>query len=378
MARIFISYRRRDSAGHAGRLYDGLVAEFGEAEVYRDVDKQLLGKRFDERITSELAGCDAFVAVIGPRWVSITDDSDRRRLDDPDDLVRREIAGALEREIPVFPVLVDRAEMPDEDELPAAIANLGLHEALELSDSRWGYDLGRLVEAIREALAAEVLAPHCRIVARALAENRLVPVIGSPGSSTDLFALPVLPWIDPGERIHGVLAALPAILRRKGYDPRLLIATSERGDALESAFREAGEEYAVAGEEEEALTWEIGVLYEPQPTTIVRLAPPSPALDRLFALAPRRTESLDSLPTQLSIRLWSNDVLFLGGSENDDGVAQVLARRRVLTQATAWVVGVPAIAGGFWEEAGVELVDAELPAYGRALRRQVEALPPAD
>src|SRR5262245_12828748 len=290
MARIFVSYRRRDSAGHAGRLYDRLAAEFGEAEVFRDVDKELLGRRFDELVASELAGCDAFVAVIGPQWVSIEDADGRRRLDDPDDLVRREIAGALERRVPVFPVLVDRAEMPDDDELPGALADLSRHQALELSESRWAYDVGRLIEAIREALAAEALAPHCREVAEALAQNRLVPVLGTTSALSSLLTLaPFSLALGEDEPIHDVLAAVPAILRRKGYEPRLLIATSERGEALEDAFREAGEEYRIAGAEQTVLEWDFTQVFAPTPTTIVKLTSPRNAVESALTLTPDLT-----------------------------------------------------------------------------------------
>jgi hypothetical protein len=103
---VFISYRREDSAGWAGRIYDRLEKLMGPENVFLDVDNIQPGSDFVQVLTESVGACDALVAVIGRRW--ITDENNRRRLDDPRDFVRIEIETALR----VFPVLVDGAAMP--------------------------------------------------------------------------------------------------------------------------------------------------------------------------------------------------------------------------------------------------------------------------
>ena len=147
---VFISYRRQDSSGHTGRLFDRLVAEFGSDDVVLDVDDIELGLDFARQISDFVAGCDALLAVIGPNWLTLTDEGGTQRLADPDDFVRLEIAAALERDVRVVPVLVGGAQMPTADDLPDDIRGLAMRHGLELSDERWGYDVGRLVESLRE------------------------------------------------------------------------------------------------------------------------------------------------------------------------------------------------------------------------------------
>jgi hypothetical protein len=382
MARIFVSYRHADSRGSAGRLYDWLVREFEKENVYRDVDTERPHTTIDERIRSELANCDAFLAVVGPMWAS-----DGRQ----DNWMRQEIDLALEQGIAPFLVLVDYLRP---DELPAELAALPFPPAQQLRDDIWEDDFGRLARKVREALDAETLAPHCAEVARSLAAGRLVTVLASRGAYADapLFAFQ---RHDEGEPIHDVLAALPGILRGKGYDPRLLIATSEPGDALESAFGNADEEYRVAEEARAASLdtspWDASTSYLLQPrvdTTIVKLPPPSlglgaelavPALTRVAPALELGTFRGSSIPLELTLRLWDGDVLFLGGGERDPATPDLL-RNRHAGSGSAWVVGVPPapVESPFWRECGVEVVPGELAGYGRALRRQVEALPLVD
>ena len=89
MAGIFISYRRDDAAGHAGRIYDQLSEDFGDAQVFMDVDAIDPGVDFMSRIESAVASADVFLAIVGRNWVTATDARGRRRLDDPNDYVRR-------------------------------------------------------------------------------------------------------------------------------------------------------------------------------------------------------------------------------------------------------------------------------------------------
>lgn len=144
MADIFVSYRRGDSAGHTGRLVDSLVRHFGRPAVFQDVQSIEAGRRWDEVIREGVSRCRVLVAVIGQDWLAAGPDG-QRRIDDPRDHLRREVATALERNIPVIPVLVDGARMPAEDQLPDELKPIVQWQAHELSDSRWEYDVGRLV-----------------------------------------------------------------------------------------------------------------------------------------------------------------------------------------------------------------------------------------
>jgi hypothetical protein len=110
--KIFISYRRDDSIGTAGRLHDRLAQAFGRNNLFMDVEHVPAGVDFVDHLHSQVAACDVFLAVIGLNWLNAKDDEGRRRLDNPDDFVTIEIAAALARNIRVIPVLVDGARIP--------------------------------------------------------------------------------------------------------------------------------------------------------------------------------------------------------------------------------------------------------------------------
>jgi TIR domain len=150
--RVFISYRRQESSGLAGRLYDRLAARFGDDQVFMDVDTIALGVDFAEVISQAVSTCEVLLAVIGPRWLTVTDEDGRRRLDDPDDFVRLEIAAALERDIRVIPILVEGAVMPRRQQLPEALAGLARRNALSLRHESFGSDADRLLTAIEPIL----------------------------------------------------------------------------------------------------------------------------------------------------------------------------------------------------------------------------------
>jgi hypothetical protein len=150
MAGIFISYRRSDSAGYTGRLMDDIKVQFPDNEVFRDVEAIEAGADFVEAIDGAVKSCSVLLAVIGPRWLSVTDNSNRRRIDDPHDFVRLEIAAALRREVRVIPVLVDGAIMPPAEDLPEDIKALARRQAQELTDKRWDYDVGLLFTALEK------------------------------------------------------------------------------------------------------------------------------------------------------------------------------------------------------------------------------------
>jgi hypothetical protein len=151
--RIFISYRRQETAYAAGWLYDRLRDHYGGGQVFKDVDSIELGDDFVEVITRAVGFCDVLLALIGDEWLTITDEQDRRRLDDPDDFVRVEIEAALARKVRVIPILVDGARMPGAKELPASLARLARRQALELNPARFDFDTGRLLRVLDNVLA---------------------------------------------------------------------------------------------------------------------------------------------------------------------------------------------------------------------------------
>jgi hypothetical protein len=151
--RIFINYRREETAYAAGWLYDLLAGHFGGGQVFKDVDSIQPGDDFIEVITRAVGSWDVLLALIGDEWLTITDTHGRRRLDSSGDFVRLEIEAALPRKVRVVPVLVDGARMARADELPDSLAALVRRQALELSPARFDFDTSRLVKVLDRTLA---------------------------------------------------------------------------------------------------------------------------------------------------------------------------------------------------------------------------------
>lgn len=149
---IFVSYRRDDSSGHAGRLFDNLAKHFGEDQIFMDIDTIEPGEDFLEVIEKAVGSCEIVIVVMGQRWLSASDDASRR-LDNPNDFVRLEIATALNRDIRVIPVLVQKATMPRPQDLPDDINRLSRRNAIEISDNRWQYDVAKLINVLERVLA---------------------------------------------------------------------------------------------------------------------------------------------------------------------------------------------------------------------------------
>ncbi|MFL6203102.1 MAG: TIR domain-containing protein [Thermoanaerobaculia bacterium] len=150
-ANIFINYRREDSAGHAGRLFDALSSHFA-GRLFMDVDTLEPGVDFVEAIEQAVGSCEVLIVIIGREWLTIEDQAGRRRLDNPGDFVRLEVESALARKIRVIPVLVQDAPMPRAEELPESLVRLARRNAIELSDARWAYDVDRLARTIQDIL----------------------------------------------------------------------------------------------------------------------------------------------------------------------------------------------------------------------------------
>ncbi len=145
---IFISYRRDDSEGEAGRLFDDLIRAFGSDNVFMDVAGIKPGVDFRQAIEQNVANCGVLLAVIGPNWVSMTKPGGVRRIEDPSDFVALEIAAALKRQVPVIPVLVHDARMPSPDQLPESLKDLSYRNSVEISHARWNSDVNLLVQAL--------------------------------------------------------------------------------------------------------------------------------------------------------------------------------------------------------------------------------------
>jgi TIR domain/SPOR domain len=150
--KIFITYRREETGPHAGRLYDAMAAEFGEGNVFMDVD-MAPGVDFVERITEAVAACHVLIVVMGPGWATAKDEKGTPRLWDPEDFVRLEVETALRRpDVTPIPVLVSGARMPNREDLPEEVRAITRRNALELSDLRWRQDVGRLITTLDELL----------------------------------------------------------------------------------------------------------------------------------------------------------------------------------------------------------------------------------
>ncbi len=151
---IFVSYRRSDSQGEAGRLFDDLVSHFGEQKVFMDVAGIEAGRDFRKAIEESVANCGVLLVLIGPMWVQAKDESGVRRLDDPADFVREEVSAALRRDIAVIPVLLRDAEMPRAEELPDCLKDLAYRNCVELTHARWKSDVQLLVEPLRRLIGS--------------------------------------------------------------------------------------------------------------------------------------------------------------------------------------------------------------------------------
>jgi formylglycine-generating enzyme required for sulfatase activity len=147
--KVFISYRRDDSAPYAGRVHDRLEHEFGRDLLFMDVDSVPLGVNFIKVLREEVAKCDVLLAVIGPHWINAQDETGNRRLDSPNDFVRIEIAAALLRDIPVIPILLDGAKIPKSDQLPEDLKELALRNALDVRHASFHSDMSKLISGLR-------------------------------------------------------------------------------------------------------------------------------------------------------------------------------------------------------------------------------------
>jgi hypothetical protein len=158
---IFLSYRRTDSAAETGRLYSALRDRFGPKSVFMDSASTAWGESWPEVVESAVAGADFVVAVIGPGWLVAQDEWGFRRIDQPDDWVRRELEFALEERKAVLPLLVGEMRMPPPDKLPAELSELSTKQALYVREETWEADVEGLLQSLAErVVAVETAAPR--------------------------------------------------------------------------------------------------------------------------------------------------------------------------------------------------------------------------
>jgi len=150
--RIFISYRRADSEGYAGRIYDRLAPHFGDDAIFMDVDDIPAGVDFVKYLENEVQSCEVLIALMGKQWLNVEDDHGSRRLDNPNDFVRIEIATALKRDIRVIPVLLGGAQMPNVSDLPENLQSLTRRNGLLVYHHSFHADTNRLIKHLENAL----------------------------------------------------------------------------------------------------------------------------------------------------------------------------------------------------------------------------------
>src|SRR3954453_14502533 len=149
---IFLSYRRGDTQWAARGIYDRLVDRYGRGNVFRDLDAIPPGARFRDYVEMKISESDVLVLLIGKAWASYADETGRRRLEQPRDPVRLEVETALRVGLPIIPVRVEGAPMPTEGDLVPSIIDLLEFNAAEVTDSRWDYDVDKLLWAINETV----------------------------------------------------------------------------------------------------------------------------------------------------------------------------------------------------------------------------------
>jgi hypothetical protein len=184
---IFISYRRDDTEGEAGRLFDDLTRAFGDDAVFMDVDGIRPGVDFRKAIDENVSGCGVLLALVGKQWLTVADSEGNRRLDHENDYVRLEIASALGRNIAVIPVLVHEAHMPHSEQLPENLKDLAYRNSVELTHARWNSDVNLLIDALKAYVApsgsGDAKPVHATIPAQLPPANAPMPTADEPAAA---------------------------------------------------------------------------------------------------------------------------------------------------------------------------------------------------
>lgn len=155
MPGIFVSYRQADTSATATILYDRLVERFGRDAVFRDSKTLIPGQEYKKTIQESIIQATIFLELIGPQWLDITDEQGRRRLDNPEDIVRIEIETALDHKIPIIPVFVNLTTPPPPARLPGAIARLPEFHGVFLHQDAFDDGLNQLIQAMNTWIREE-------------------------------------------------------------------------------------------------------------------------------------------------------------------------------------------------------------------------------
>jgi len=235
---IFISYRRSDTEGEAGRLYDDLVRAYSDDSVFMDVTGIQPGLDFRKAIDANIAGCGVLLAVIGPNWATATDSGGNLRFANPNDYVRLEIASALAKQIPVIPVLVHNARMPTLEQLPDDLKDLRYRNSVELTHARWNSDVALLIGALKNYVLAAPSRPtepvHATVPVQ-LPAPIAAPATPPRASRGPLYALGILALV--------ILLGVGGYLASKHIGPS---ATPETASSSTASPQTAGATPAVA------------------------------------------------------------------------------------------------------------------------------------
>lgn len=176
MSKVFLSYRRSDSAEMCDRIYNKLVEHFGKDAVFKDIDSIPLGADFQQYIEQSVAQCAVMLVIIGPAWLTVANADMMRRLDDPADPVRLEIEAALRQGIHVIPIAVDGAGIPLPEHLPPSLQPLVRHNGWEVHhDPYFDTDMQRILKTLEhwvpplmpsaaQAAPDALACPRCRQV----------------------------------------------------------------------------------------------------------------------------------------------------------------------------------------------------------------------
>jgi hypothetical protein len=151
MGKIFISYRRSDSADATGRIYDRLIRHFSRSQIFKDVDNIPAATNYKSVIMDSMRASNILLLIIGRDWVSSKDEKGNTRLLLPEDPIRFEIEHAISQGLTIFPVLVENAKMPEKDDLPESIQSISFQNAVPVRpDPDFDNDIKKLVEALDE------------------------------------------------------------------------------------------------------------------------------------------------------------------------------------------------------------------------------------
>ena len=306
MRAIFISYRRDDTEGQAGRLFQDLSATFGSETVFMDVSGIEPGIDFRRAIEKQTESCGVLLALIGRNWLTITNPDGKRRLDDSNDVVRFETASALRRDIPVIPVLVQGARMPRPEELPDDLKDLAFRNSVEITHARWDSDMQLLIKAlqphVQRAVPAQTEGAHRSAAAPEVPSSPPSPSV--PQSSPQrkrkwaapLIALAALLVLGGGWMIYDRLQENERQLAKAVAEQR---AVAEKAAAEQAAAQKAATERAAAEQAKAAADKAAAEQAAAKRAAAQRASVETADADRLNA--PAKPSSRDKVVAQLNI-----------------------------------------------------------------------------